>query len=103
MNSGEYEGRLQKQKECVEETYDVAIRFNEDAAAIVQETKWHPTQEVREHQDGTVTLTFRVDGLDEIVWWVLGWSGRAKVLKPEKLREMVLEKLRGAIELNGEE
>ena len=65
------------------------------------ETRWHKTQEVHKHPDGRATLTFRVDGLDEILWWVLGWSGRAKVLQPEKLREMVLEKLRTAIEING--
>ena len=40
------------------------------------------------------------DGLDEIVWWVLGWSGRAKVLAPEELCQMVVEKLKAAIEMN---
>lgn len=85
------------------EAFDVAVQFTKDAAAIVRETKWHPTQKAKEHPDGTVTLSFRVDGLEEIVWWVLGWSGRAKVVKPEKLRTMVLEKLQSAIELNGGE
>ena len=85
------------------ETHDIEVQFTKDAAAIVRETKWHPTQKAKERPDGTVTLSFRVDGLEEIVWWVLGWSGRVKVLKPEKLREMVLERLRTAIELNSEE
>ena len=83
------------------DTFDVEVQFTRDAAAIVRETKWHSTQRMREHADGTVTLSFRVDGLEEIVWWVLGWSSRAKVVRPEKLRTMVLEKLRTAIELNG--
>lgn len=83
------------------ESYQVEIEFTKEAANLVTETRWHRTQEVKHHPDGRATLCFRVDGLDEILWWVLGWSGRAKVLKPEKLREMVIEKLRTAITMNG--
>ncbi len=82
------------------ESYDVAIQFTPEAAQLVMETVWHSTQTVRENKDGSVTLSFRVDGLDEIVWWVLGWSGRAKVQQPERLRQMVVEKLKAAIALH---
>ena len=27
------------------------------------------------NDDGSVTVSFEVDGLEEIVWWLLGWSG----------------------------
>ncbi len=45
------------------------------AAYLVTETTWHHTQAVKRHEDGRVTLSFRVDGLDEIFRWVFGWSG----------------------------
>lgn len=80
-------------------TYDVEILFTKEAAPLVVETVWHRTQRVKHHRDG-VTLTFQVDGLDEIVHWVLGWSGRATVVRPEELREMVVEHLRNALALN---
>jgi len=80
-------------------TYEVEIEFDKSAAAIVTETLWHSTQQVKRHRDGRVTLTFRVDGLEEIVWWVLGWSGRAKVIKPTKLRQLVVEKLQVGLAL----
>lgn len=83
------------------EQFEVAIEFSSDAAPLVTETVWHKTQQVKRHSDGRATLSFKVDGLDEIVWWILGWSGRAKVLAPDRLREMVLEKLRQAIAING--
>ena len=63
-----------------ERSYDVEIRFSRDGAEIVTETIWHPTQQVRRHRGGGVTLTFRVDGLNEILYWVLGWSSRATVI-----------------------
>ncbi len=81
-------------------SYDVEVAFTREDAALVSETTWHHTQKVRRHKDGTGTLTFKVDGLEEILWWVLGWSGRARVINPPELREMVLEQLRAAVQMN---
>ena len=79
-------------------TYDVEVEFTPEAARLVTETTWHATQEVaRRFKDGSIVMRFRVDGLEEIVWWVLGWSGRAKVLKPAELVEKVVSQLRAAL------
>ncbi len=80
-------------------TYDVAIAFDKNAAALVTETVWHHTQRVERQPDGGAVLRFRVAGLDEIVHWVLGWSGRAKVITPPELREKVVEQLQAALKL----
>lgn len=83
-----------------DETYEVELLFTPDAAELVTETTWHRTQQVVRHPDGSVTLNFTVDGLDEIVWWVLGWSGRVTVLEASGLRDTVLKKLKEAIDLH---
>jgi predicted DNA-binding transcriptional regulator YafY len=83
-----------------QESFEVEVEFTPDAAMLVTETKWHKTQEMKRLPDGRAVLSFKVDGLDEILWWVLNWSGRAKVIKPQKLREMIVEKLRTGIEMN---
>ena len=67
---------------------------------IVTETVWHHTQKARRHKDGKVTLTFRVDGLNEIVRWVVGWAGRVNVIKPRELRELVTGQLRKALQMH---
>lgn len=82
-----------------EKEYEVEIEFTPDAAEIVTETVWHKTQQVQRLVDGSVRMTFTVDGLDEIVWWVLGWSGRAKVKRPEELRTAVIQRLEQALRL----
>ncbi len=41
-----------------------------------------------------------VDGLNEITYWILGWSGRAKVIRPDSLRLAILDHLNRATELN---
>jgi predicted DNA-binding transcriptional regulator YafY len=81
-------------------SYDVEVHFSAPAAGLVTETTWHHTQKLQHHGDGGVTLSFCVDGLDEIAHWILGWSGRAKVLQPPELRHLVLQRLRAAIALN---
>ncbi len=81
-------------------TYDVEIAFCPEAADLVTETVWHPTQTVRRQRDGSVTLKFRVDGLEEILWWVLGWAGRGRVIEPPELRAMAVEQLRAGLRMN---
>jgi predicted DNA-binding transcriptional regulator YafY len=83
-----------------DQPYDIEIRFAKDAAIQVTETRWHATQQERWHKDGSVTLAFRVDGLNEIVWWLLGWTGFATVVKPEELRLMLCEQLKAGIRDN---
>lgn len=76
------------------ESHDVAIRFDKYAAPLVTETTWHQTQQVEQHKDGSATLSFTVDGLDEIVHWVLGWAGSAEVIGPPELRTLIVNRIR---------
>jgi predicted DNA-binding transcriptional regulator YafY len=85
-----------------ERSYEVELRFAAEASAVVQETTWHHTQRVVKNHDGSVTLSFRVDGLEEIVWWVLGWSGTVEVVRPLELRAMVIERLKSALAMHDE-
>jgi predicted DNA-binding transcriptional regulator YafY len=73
-------------------TYRVVVRFEQPFAETVSETRWHPTQEEFWNDDQTrVTLRFKVDGLKEILWWVLGYGPGAVVLEPPELRQLVYE------------
>jgi predicted DNA-binding transcriptional regulator YafY len=81
-------------------SYEVEILFSNAAAGIVAETNWHHTQKVRRHTDGSATICFTVDGLDEIVWWLLCWAPFAIVKKPIELRQMLVEQLRLGLQSN---
>lgn len=81
-------------------SYDVELNFTPHAAKIVTETIWHHTQKVIQQKDGSVTLTFQVDGLEEITNWILSWTGRVKVVQPTALRDLVVEKLKLALKMN---
>lgn len=85
-----------------DKSYTIELRFSPVAAKIVTETIWHPTQKSKFHKDGTATLSFQVDGLEEILHWLLTWAGRVEVRKPEELRELFLKTLEDAIQMNAE-
>jgi predicted DNA-binding transcriptional regulator YafY len=84
------------------QAYDVEVSFTPESARIVTETIWHQTQRATFEKDGSVTLRFQVDGLEEIANWVLSWTGRVKVIQPSTLREMVVDRLTKALEMNRE-
>jgi len=69
--------------------YEIEVLFEKEFANTASETRWHPTQQEQWGDDGRVTLTFSIDGLDEIVWWVLGYGPGATVIGPPELRKRV--------------
>ncbi len=67
----------------------VVLRFDATVAETVADTFWHRSQEVEEHDDGSITARFEIDGLDEIGWWALGYGPHCEVIEPAELRTQV--------------
>jgi len=70
-------------------TYKVEIWFDPTFAETIADTHWHPTQEVQWNEDGSTLFRCTVDGLDEIVWWVLSMGPHCVVKKPKALVDRV--------------
>lgn len=80
--------------------YDIRLRFLPRVARNVSEVKWHSTQEVSFNDDGSVTMDFRVDGLGEIAWWILGYGDQVEIIRPAALRKAVIKTAKEMIKLN---
>ena len=80
--------------------YNIKLRFLPKVANNVAEVQWHSTQKVVRNSDGSATIEFRVDGIGEITWWILGYGDQVKVLAPEALRKRVLEVAKNMVKLN---
>jgi proteasome accessory factor B len=80
--------------------YNIKLRFLPMVANNVAEVQWHSTQKVTHNRDGSATIEFRVDGLREIAWWILGYGDQVQVLAPKSLRNNVLETAKNMIKLN---
>ena len=82
-----------------EEVYDVVLRFDAEFAETVADTRWHKTQEVQYLDDGGLEFRCQVEGLDEIVWWVLSMGPHCKVIEPKALVERVRTLAENVVEL----
>jgi proteasome accessory factor B len=82
--------------------YNIKLRFLPKVAENVAEVQWHSTQKVARNPDGSATVEFRVDGLGEITWWILGYGDQVQVLVPRVLRTRVSEIAQNMIRLNGD-
>ena len=73
-----------------EKPVDVKWRFHPDAP---EPDKWefHPTQKVEKKPDGSVVVSFRAGGMDDMARHVIGWWDWIQVDKPKKLREAILK------------
>ena len=82
--------------------YNIKLRFLPKVANNVAEVQWHSTQKVVRNNDGSATVEFRIDGLGEITWWVLGYGDQVQVLAPKSLRKKVIETAKNMIKLNAQ-
>lgn len=74
---------------------EMTIWFDPPTAPYIRERRWHPTQQIEEHADGSLTLRLVVRGLSEVKRWVLFYGKGARVLGPPQLVAMVRDEVEG--------
>jgi len=72
-------------------SYNVELHFDAGFAETIADTHWHPTQKIEWLDDGAILFRCTVDGLDEILWWVLSMGPHCCVIEPPELIERVRE------------
>lgn len=77
---------------------DVVVRFEPVVAKNVAEVLWYKTQRLEFQEDSSLLFHVRVTGINEIVWWILGYGDQAQVFKPIKLRRLVAHRARVMVE-----
>jgi predicted DNA-binding transcriptional regulator YafY len=71
----------------------VKVRFNRSVARIIEEGRWHDSQKLERLPDGSVLLTARVSGWEEIKRWILAFGPAARVLDPPDLIRRISQEL----------
>lgn len=72
----------------------VVLRFDKTVASRVARRKWHQSQEEQYGDDGSIVLTFTVNGTLGIKRWLYQWTPDVEVLEPEPLRRQVAKEIR---------
>lgn len=71
----------------------VVLRFDPSAAVYIRGKRWHPTQEITEHADGSLTFRVTVTGPGEVLRWAKQFVPHVEVLEPAELRERIAAEL----------
>lgn len=69
----------------------VELVFDPSFAGAIADTRWHRTQKLTPLPDGSVRFEARVDGTQEILWWILGMGSHVRVVGPPQLVDAVRE------------
>ena len=75
------------------EVMKVELLFTPDVAEDVLNYSFHPTQKVKQNDDGSVTVKFKASGELEILWHIFKWGDNVKIIAPTKLKKMYIEYL----------
>lgn len=67
----------------------VKLRFHNRQYQRLQETRWHPTQEMWLEQDGSVIWQAQISEPQEMLPWIRGWGADVEVLEPEHIRQQI--------------
>ena len=69
-----------------DEVFEVAVRFDAEAAPYLREKPWHPTQSIEELPDGGLIARFSLNHLMDVQAKILSWGEHAEALEPPELR-----------------
>lgn len=68
---------------------DVELIFDRRFADTIADTHWHKTQQIEWLDDDSIRFCCTVDGMDEIVWWILSMGPHCRVVRPQALLDLV--------------
>ena len=80
-----------------DELFTVKVLFAPTCARYVGEKIWHESQQIKNLSDGSLEMTLRVAGLDEIKHWIMGFGSESYVMEPKKLKDMVKADLKKSL------
>lgn len=66
--------------------HKIAIKFENPISEYIAENTWHSSQSVDYHDDGTITIRFKLGNLQEVESWILSWGENATALDPKALK-----------------
>ena len=83
------------------EIIKVELLFTPNVAEDVLNYNFHPTQKIKQNNDGSVTVKFKASGELEILWHIFKWGDSVKIVAPTKLKKMYIEYLNNVLKVQG--
>lgn len=78
----------------------VQLLFDKEIANEVLHYNFHPSQKIKQNEDGTVTVKFCASGDLSIMWHIFKWGTSVKILSPQKLKKEYVKMLKSILDKN---
>lgn len=79
----------------------VKLHIKRELVLYMEETTWHPSQQLTKQDDGSAIMTFKVNHTPELISWILGWGNQLEVLEPQELRSEIVQSVRATAKAYG--
>lgn len=76
---------------------DIELNFSQTAGRWVAEEQWHPSQSFTWLEDGRLNFRLRIPITDEFARWVFRYGKECEVIRPDHLREWIIDQARAVI------
>lgn len=77
----------------------VQLRFSNRVIQRVQETRWHPSEEMLLDAEGRLLWIATIDEPKEMMPWIRSWGADVEVLTPDSLRQHLAREIRRMADL----
>ena len=81
-----------------EEPYNVVLEFDKEVREDVLNYHFHPTQKVKELENGNVEIKFKSGGKLAMCYELFKWGGNVKIKKPTELKKYYKDYLKYVLE-----
>jgi predicted DNA-binding transcriptional regulator YafY len=85
-----------------EEPLDLRVRFSPYQKRWIRERRYHASQQNEEQADGSLIVTMRVSGRDEVRRWLQGFGAEVEVLEPDTLRAEMVAAVKKMLKIYGD-
>lgn len=75
------------------EPITVKILFSSTEARYIREKIWAANQHIKDHPDGSLTLTMETSGRRDVKRWIMSFGKEASLLEPEDLKHEIKAEL----------
>ena len=81
--------------------YEVVCRFSKKVSPIIKAEVWTEDQEIILQKNGSIILKMKVNSLEQVGDWLMGWGGEVKIVEPNELKNLLLNKVHQIKEVYG--
>ena len=75
----------------------VELLFDKRVREDVLNHYFHPSQKIKENEDGSITVKFNASGPHEIIWHLFKWSDNFKLIAPKSLKDEYIDWLQRSL------